>query len=237
MRRWTVCLPSGLTFSRFFSAPAVAADASGVHVVWGSELPSGQSKIFVRNSPDGAAWPTPAATLDAVAVGHQWTPDIAAAAGVLSVVFYDSRADPAYAPDLPPWNTASGQNSGNVVHTLVANSATGGTSWSETQLSTAGSNFGWETHSARRLGFWGDYIYISAVDGTVMAAWTDSRDLVPGTDPREVATDDDHDGFDVYQPCTYVPNDINAAAYTSPTIDDPCLSQGGLDQNIYAAAT
>src|SRR5918996_3126677 len=38
--------PSGLTFSRFFSAPAVAADASGVHVVWGAELPSGQAKIF-----------------------------------------------------------------------------------------------------------------------------------------------------------------------------------------------
>jgi hypothetical protein len=229
--------PTGLTFSRFFSAPAVAADASGVHVVWGGELPSGQSKIFVRNSPDGTAWPTPAATLDAVAVGHQWTPDIAAAAGVLSVVFYDSRADPAYALTLPPGNTASGQNSGDVVHTLVAKSTTGGTSWSETQISTVGSNFGWETHSARRLGFWGDYIYISAVDGTVMAAWTDSRDLVPGTDPREVGADDDHDGFDVYQPCTYVPNDINAATYSSPTIDDPCLSQGGLDQNIYAAGT
>jgi hypothetical protein len=54
--------PSGLTFSRFFSAPAVAADASGVHVVWGAELPSGQSKIFVRNSPTaspGRPWPPP----------------------------------------------------------------------------------------------------------------------------------------------------------------------------------
>src|SRR6266542_3738885 len=182
--------PSGLTFSRFFSAPAVAADATGVHVVWGAELPSGQSKIFARNSPDGTAWPTAAATLDTVAVGHQWTPDIASAAGVLSVVFYDSRADPAYAPNLPPGDTASGQNSGNVVHTFVAKSSNGGTSWGETQISTAGSNFGWETHSARRLGFWGDYIYISAVGG---------------------------------------------AAYSSPAISDPCLSQGGLDQNIYAA--
>ena len=31
------------------------------------------------------------------------------------------------------------------------------------------------------------------------------------------------------------PNDINAPAYTSPTIDDPCLDEGGLDQNIYGA--
>jgi hypothetical protein len=59
--------------------------------------------------------------------------------------------------------------------------------------------------------------------------------LVPGTDPRETGADDDHDGFDVLQPCTYEPNDINAPSYTSPAIGDPCLSQGGLDQNVYAA--
>jgi hypothetical protein len=227
--------PTGLTFSRFTSAPAVAADASGVHVVWNAELPSGQSKVFVRNSPDGVSWPSAAATLDAVASGHQWTPDIASADGVLSVVFYDSRNDPAYVPSLPPGDTASGRNSGDVVNTYLAKSADGGASWGESRISTAGSNFGWETHASRRDGFWGDYIYVSAVGSTVIAAWTDSRDLVAGNDPRETGSSDDHDGFDVYQPCTYVPNDINAASYTSPTISDPCLSQGGLDQNIYAA--
>jgi hypothetical protein len=228
--------PSELTFSRFSSAPAVAADASGVHVVWNGELPSGQSKVFVRNSPNGTSWPTPAITLDTVALGHQWTPDIAAANGTINVVFYDSRSDPAYSPSLPPGDTASGQNSGDVVHTYLGTSTNGGTSWAETQLSTHGSNFNWETHAARRDGFWGDYIYVSAVAGSVIATWTDSRDLVPGTDPRETGADDDHDGFDVYQPCTYVPNDINAPSYSSPLISDPCLSQGGLDQNIYAAS-
>jgi hypothetical protein len=227
--------PSGLTFSRFTTAPAVAADATGVHVVWNAKLASGQSKVFVRNSPDGIAWPAAATTLDTVAVGHQWTPDIASAGGVINVVFYDSRADAAYSPSLPPGNTASGQNSGNVVHTWVAKSTNGGVGWSETRISTVGSNFGWETHGARRDGFWGDYIYVSAVGGTVIATWTDSRDLVAGTDPRETGAADDHDGFDVFQPCTYVPNDINAASYSSPTVADPCLSQGGLDQNIYAA--
>jgi hypothetical protein len=228
--------PSGLTFSRFTSAPAVAADASGVHVVWNAKLASGQSKVLVRNSPDGISWPTPAITLDAIPVGHQWTPDIASGAGVISVIFYDSRGDPAYSPNLPPGDTANGQNSGNVVNTIVAKSANGGASWSETQISTQGSNFNWETHGSRRVGFWGDYIYISAVGNAVIAAWTDSRDLVPGADPRETGADDDLDDFDVYQPCTYVPNDINAASYSSPSIGDPCLSQGGLDQNIYAAA-
>jgi hypothetical protein len=227
--------PTGLTFSRFTTAPAVAADATGVHVVWNAKLASGQSKVFVRNSPDGTTWPTAATTLDTVPLGHQWTPDISSAGGVINVVFYDSRNDPAYSPSLPPGDTASGQNSGDVVNTLLAKSSDGGTSWSESQISSAGSNFNWETHGSRRDPFWGDYIYVSAVGGTVFAAWTDSRDLVPGADPRETRADDDHDGFDVYQPCTYVPNDINAASYSSPTISDSCLSQGGLDQNIYAA--
>jgi hypothetical protein len=229
--------PTGFTFSRFFSSSAVAADATGVHVVWAARTTDGgQSKVFVRNSPDGVSWPTPAATLDTVAAGHQWFPDVASSGGTISVVFYDSRADPAYSPDRPPGNTAGGVNSGDVVNTYVAQSTNGGTSWSETQVSSAGSNFGWETHGSRRVGFWGDYLYISAVGSTVKAAWTDSRDLVPGTDPRETGADDDADGFDVYQPCTYVPNDINAPSYSSPLVSDPCLSQGGLDQNIYAVS-
>ena len=228
--------PTGFTFSRFFSSSAVAADATGVHVVWAARTASGQSKIFFRNSPDGVSWPTPAATIDAVAAGHQWFPDITSGGGTISVVFYDSRADSGYAPTNPPGNTAGGVNSGNVVNTFVAQSTNGGVSWSETQVSSVGSNFGWETHGSRRIGFWGDYLYISAVGGTVKAAWTDSRDLVPGTDPRETGADDDADGFDVFQPCTYVPNDINAPSYSSPLTSDPCLSQGGLDQNIYAVS-
>jgi hypothetical protein len=228
--------PSGLTFSRFDSLSAVAADTRGVHVVWSARQPSGQAKIFVRNSPDGVTWPTPATTVDAVPVGHQWFPDIGSAGGTVTVIFYDSRQDPSYAPSLPPGDTAGGTNSGDVVRALVARSSDGGVTWSEAAASGANSNFGWETHGARRIGFWGDYNYVSAVPGAVQVAWTDSRDLVAGADPRETGATDDHDGFDVFQPCVYVPNDINAASYTSPAINDPCLSQSGLDQNIYATA-
>src|SRR5262249_47345329 len=126
---------------------------------------------------------------------------------------------------------------GDVVQTWVATSTTGGTSWTETQVTNAGSNFGWETHGARRDGFWGDYIYVSSVSGTTMVAWTDSRDLVPAAAPRQTAPPDDADGFDVFRPCTYAPTDITAPAYSSPAVGDACLSQGGLDQNIYAEST
>jgi hypothetical protein len=226
--------PSGFTFSRFFSSSAVAADASGVHVVYAAELPSGQSKVFVRNSPNGVSFPTPAATLDTVSVGHQWFPDIASSNGTITAVFYDSREDPDYSVDQPPGNAAGGANSGDVVNTWIARSTNGGRTWAEWQVTDHGSNFGWETHGSRRIGFWGDYIYVSASGSAVNVAWTDSRDLVPGSDPREAGSADDEDGFDGYQPCTYVPNDINAPSYSSPSINDPCLSQGGLDQNIYA---
>jgi hypothetical protein len=223
--------PTAFTFSRFFSSSAVAADATGVHVVYAAELASGQSKVFVRNSADGVTFATAASPLDTVAVGHQWFPDIASASGTITVVFYDSRSDTAYDPARPPGNNASGANSGNVVQTMVAKSTNGGSTWTESTVSTTGSNFGWETHGSRRIGFWGDYIYVSAVPGAVNVTWTDSRDLLPGVDPRESSA---ADGFDVYQPCTYVPNDINAPSYSSPTVNDSCLSQGGLDQNIYS---
>jgi hypothetical protein len=224
--------PSGLTFARFSSMSAVAADATGVHVVWSAEMASGQAKIFARSSPDGLTWTAPATTLDTAPAGHQFFPDVTSSGGTISAVFQDSRTDPAYSPSLPPGDTATGTNSGDVVHAILARSANG-VSWTEQQLSTAGSNPNWEVRSSLRTPFFGDYNYVSAVGGTVRAVWTDTRDLVAGTDPRETGADDDVDGFDGFQTCTWVPNDINAPSYATPTIADPCLSQGALDQNIY----
>jgi hypothetical protein len=185
--------------------------------VWNGELANGQSKIFVRNSSDGTNWST-AATLDKVGAGHQYFPDIASADGVITVVFYDSRNDAGYSPSRPTGNTAAGSNSGGAVDTFVARSSNGGNSWTETKVSSVSSNYNWETHGSRKVGFWGDYIYVSAVHGAVNVAWTDSRDLVPGVDPRDPNATD---GFDVLQ--------CNASTL------DPCNSQGGLDQNIYSA--
>ena len=158
---------SGLTYPRFATLSAVTADASGVHIVWNERLPSGQSKVFVRNSPDGLTWPTAAAQIDGVAAGHQWFPDIASADGTITAIFYDSRADPAYSPDRPSGNTATGANSGNVVDIVAAHSTDGGVTWTEATATTAGSNLNWEQFGSRRSSFMGDYIYVSAVPGRV----------------------------------------------------------------------
>ena len=118
---------------------------------------------------------------------------------------------------------------------FVAGSSDGGQTWTETQVSTAGSNPNWEIRGASRSPFFGDYNYVSATTGARYAVWTDTRDLVPGTDPRGTAKPGGVDTFDGAQTCTWVPNDINATAFSSPSIGDPCLSAGGLDQNIYVA--
>jgi hypothetical protein len=127
-------------------------------------------------------------------------------------------------------------NSGDGVNAFVATS-TNGTTWVETEVSGAGSNPNWEVRGAMRSPFFGDYNYVSADGSKVGAVWTDTRDLVPGDDPREDEADDDMDGFDGAQSCVWDPDDIDAPSYTSPTIDHPCQSDGGLDQNIYVMAT
>jgi hypothetical protein len=226
---------NGLTYARFSSLSAVAADEDGVHVVWSARNSDGQAKIFARNSPDGLDWSDDAHQLDTVDDGHQFFPDITSGGGALSVIFQDSQGDPEYSPDLPPGDTEQGANSGDVVHSYVASSTDGGETWTELPVSTAGTNPNWEVRSGMRSPFFGDYNYASAAAATHAWVWSDTRDLEPGDDPRETGEDDDEDGFDGYQTCTWVPNDINAAAYESPTIDDDCLSQGGLDQNIYFA--
>jgi len=99
---------------------------------------------------------------------------------------------------------------------------------SRSRPGAAASNFNWETHGSRLVPFWGDYIYILAEGGVAQTAWTDSRDLVPGSDPRETGASDDNDGFDVFTTCPASP---------APAASDPCLSQGGLDQNIYTVRT
>jgi hypothetical protein len=214
--------PSGLTFARFKSIPAVAADDSGVHVVWSAENATGEGKIFISNSPDGLSFPSPPRQIDQLTTGHQWFPDIASADGLITVVFDDSRTDPAYSPNLPPGNKADGHSSGAVVDAWSATSSDGGLTWTEQRLSTAPSSPNWENEGPNIFPFAGDYIYVSAVPGRTWAAWSDERDVVPGID-----LDDDYPNsdFDV-APCDF--------SNGNPPWTDPCYSQGGGDANIYA---
>ena len=222
-----------LNYARFSSLSAVAADANGVHVVWNGRTAAGQSQVFARNSSDGLTWTGPIVRPAPATTGHQFFPDIATDGSTLSVILQDSRADPAYSPDRPMGNTAPGTTSGAIVDAYLARSANG-LVWTPTLVSTARSNPNYENRGSARSPFFGDYNYVSAApDGSFFAVWTDTRDLVSATDPRDGNQDE---GFDAdTRTCNWVPDDIFAAAYSSPLVSDPCLSQGGLDQNVYGA--
>jgi hypothetical protein len=147
--------------------------------------------------------------------GHQYFPDMTSSAGVLTLVFLDSRNDPAYDPFLPPGNTKDGHNSGGAVDVFAARSTDGGRTWTERRVSSRSNNY--DMQAPGPVPFWGDYLYVASAGATVVAVWTDSRDLVPAKRSE--------DGFDVFEPCSSGRRFIN----------DPCLSKGGHDQNIYAA--
>jgi hypothetical protein len=240
--------PTGYVFARIPLEPRVTADQTGelggVHLVYneirpGSIEPSqtsyssadpgevGQSLVYVvSTTDDGASWsaPTP---VDPAADGHQFFPDIDALSGSLAVVWQDSRSDPCYDVQLPMGNTPDATSCGtDIVNTFVAVSSDGSTfdPVADTASDVAHQPE-YEMFGDRQIPFQGDYNWISLAeraDGSLFGyfTWTDNRDVVEGTDPREA----EQDGFDVHQ-CRTATDGVFSA--------DTCANAGGLDQNIY----
>jgi hypothetical protein len=188
----------------------------------------GQSQVYVlRTIDDGQTWsPTPIAVND-FATGHQFFPDIDAHDGTLGVVWQDSRTDPCYSVQLPMGNTATATSCGtNIVRTFAAFSDNGTSFGSSIELTTTGHQPEYEMFGNRDIPFQGDYNWISIVTVSATtqfayATWTDNRDVVVGTDPRETT----QDGFDVHQ--------CRVADAQGVFGLDQCANAGGLDQNIY----
>jgi len=236
---------SGYTFFRQDSQVRVTTDPTGklpgVYIAYnasrpGTGTPTGttfgtivsgtgsQSAVYVKNLLDGAVTP-----ISVQARGHQFFADIDANNGTLHAVWYDSRIDPAYSPTRPVGNHADGSSSGPSLETYYA-SSTDGTTWTPAvAVSSQPHNPNYEMFGNRRVPFHGDYLYISAVGGTVGMVRTDNRNVVPGVDPREGTADRDANGpytNDVLQ-CR-APLSGGGYGY------DTCPSSGGLDQNIYS---
>ena len=234
---------SSFVFARNGTSPSSIADADGNLYVSYEELipaaanddtyePDGQAQAVVAKSTDGgASWSK--TVIDAQASGHQFWPTITydKVNDTLAVIYYDSRSDPEYSPTRPIGNDASGISSCGaspspiceVLNTYIATSTDGGATWSPDKVSSVGNQPQYETFDNRDVPFFGDYIAIDAGAGHIFGVWTDNRDIVPGTDPRETTPD----GFDVHQ-CRVHNTDGSWSG-------DNCPNAGGLNANIYGA--
>jgi hypothetical protein len=237
------------TFFREDSSPRSTADQydsahEWVYIVYaatkpGTEVSSGttygsaglgtgsqSAAYFVRL--DGATGNvTEPVLIDSQATGHQIFPDISADGGVLHVVWWDSRLDPAYSPARPAGNTAS-RSTVPSLDAWTAKSTDAGATWTtKTRISTVTSNPNYEQFDNRTVPFAGDYLWITSLGNFAYATWTDWRNTVAGTDPRE-GTAEDNDAADVLQ-CRTFNSTLNA--WTG----DTCPHAGGLDQDIFGS--
>lgn len=192
----------------------------------GSGTGSQSGVYFVRY--DGATGAATAPKLiDNEAVGHQLFPDIAVDGGVLHALWWDSRDDRAYSPARPVGNEADG----TVVPSLdvfASTSTDRGASWkTAVRLTDVTTNPNYEQFDNRQVPFAGDYLWIDAQHGQTFGTWTDWRNTVAGSDPREPASD--ATGGDVLQ-CRTLQSDGSWGP-------DTCPRDGGLDQNIYGDHT
>jgi hypothetical protein len=161
--------------------------------------------------------------------GLQRFPDISVDAGQAHVLWWDSRNDMCFDPRRPLGNCADR----TVVPSLdvfATQASTATLAWTPAvRVSDVTTNPNYEQFGGRTVPFGGDYLYISSVGSFSYGTWTDWRNVVQGTDPREGAGDEDGATADVHQ-CRVQ----NPDGSWGP---DTCPYAGGLDQNIYGDTT
>jgi hypothetical protein len=220
----------------------------------------GQSLVYVVASyDDGESWEDPVA-VDEAETGHQFFPDVDALDGTLAVVWQDNRTDADYDVQFPIGNKldedGNAISSGgsltdpddDIVNSFVATSPTEALAFGDAiQVSSEGHQSAYEMFGNRDIPFHGDYNWISlALDeaGALFgyASWTDNRNVVPGSDPRELEEQEGFDdGFDVLQCRDDLADSVEGlldpamplARRDAPFGGDTCANGGGLDQDIF----
>ncbi len=252
--------------------PATADDAYVVYdaSVPGSQTPTGTtfgtiesgtgsqaSIFFIKTTDGGTTWTggsgaASASRKDPQAVGHQFFPDIDAHAGELGIVWQDNRG-PTYNVQYPIGNTRDAQGRAISAGTAIVNTRmaawTGSDFGPSIKVSSQAHQSQYEMFAARSVPFHGDYNWISLAernDGSVVGymTWTDNRNVVPGSDPRELEEQDGfNDGFDVLQclidladPPEAVNPALPRARADAPWTGTNCANGGGLNQDIYGTS-
>jgi hypothetical protein len=175
--------------------------------------------------------------IDDQARGHQVFPDISADGGVLHALWWDSRNDPCYSVQLPIGN-CDNRSTVPSLDVYAAMSTNAGTTWTgKTRVSDVTTNPNYEQFDNRAVPFAGDYLWVTSLGATAFGVWTDWRDTVAGSDPRETTPDPDAGNADVVQCRTSSVVTDKKGNQTTVFSGDTCPHAGGLDQNIYGDKT
>ena len=187
--------------------------------------------FFIRY--DGATGAhTAPAVVDDQAAGHQVFPDISADGGVLHAIWWDSRKDECYSVTRPIGNCAD-RTTVDSLDVYGAMSTNAGTSWTgKTRITDVSTNPNFEQFDNRAVPFAGDYLWVTSLGSFAYTTWTDWRDTVQGTDPREETEDADQTTADVLQ-CRTLNTVQTKKGPVSFWSGDLCPHAGGIDQNIY----
>ena len=178
---------------RTFSDVSMAADANGVYIGWQGRNGAAGSDVFVsRSKTDGASWETPVVANDNVP-GHQLMPSLAAAGGMLSVIWYDSRSEPAFTAagpvtgQCPAGATTQADCTGMDVFYDQASTTAAGALAFGTDLAVTDDSFNPNTYGSIKAitPFIGDYVGLAATATAAYAVWTDNRDVNPTLNAQE----------------------------------------------------
>ena len=251
---------SGYTFFRRDTQVRSTADQLDASHEWiymvydatkpGTEVPTGTTygtdgrgvggqagTFFIRY--DGATGAhTAPAVIDNQATGHQVFPDISADGGVLHAIWWDSRNDACYSVTRPIGNCAD-RTTVPSLDVYGATSTNAGTTWTgltaatkSARVSDVSTNPNYEQFDNRAVPFAGDYLWVTSLGSVAYTVWTDWRNTVQGTDPRETTEDADATTADVHQ-CRILRTFQTKKGPFKAWSGDLCPHDGGIDQNIY----
>src|SRR5438552_3956268 len=192
---------------------------------------------FVRyNGATGAVYIGPK-LLDNQSVGHQDFPDISADGGVLHAFWWDTRNHSCYSP-IRPIGDCADRRTVPSLDIFATTSSNQGVSWgTPAKVTDTTSNGNFEQVDNRAVPFRGDYLTITGHGSFAFGTWTDWRNTVQGTDPRETPEDQDATTSDVVQ-CRVVLTSTDKKGNTTKSWSgDRCPHAGGIDQNIYGDST
>jgi hypothetical protein len=187
---------------------------------------------FVRYDGTNGTHTAPA-VIDNQATGHQVFPDISADGGVLHAIWWDSRNDGCYSVTRPIGNCAN-RTTVPSLDVYAAKSVNGGTDWTDfSRVTDVSTNPNYEQFDNRAVPFAGDYLWVTSLGQIAYTVWTDYRNTVTGTDPRETPEDEDAGTADVVQ-CRVTLTSTDKKGNTSKSWSgDQCPHAGGIDQDIY----